>query len=78
MRNDSGIILYAPRTTTLRTCSRPVVKPDRELKGFEVRMDLDPTESHLRPTITVVDEGGKVVGFISHPEQIPEVKIVWG
>jgi hypothetical protein len=25
-----------------------------------------------------VDEGGRVVGFISHPEQIPDVKIVWG
>jgi hypothetical protein len=41
-------------------------------------MDLDPSESHLRPTITVVDESGRVVGFISHPEQIPEVRIVWG
>jgi hypothetical protein len=56
----------------------PVIHPDRELMGFEVRMDNDPNESHLRPTITVVDEHGKVVGFISHPEQIPEVKIVWG
>jgi len=26
----------------------------------------------------VVDDGGRVVGFISHPEQIPDVKIVWG
>ena len=40
-------------------------------------MDNDPGESHLRPTLTVVDEQGRVVGFISHPEQIPEVKIVW-
>ena len=49
-----------------------------ELNGFQVLMDNDPNESHLRPTITVVDQQGKVVGFISHPEQIPEVKIVWG
>jgi phosphoribosylformylglycinamidine (FGAM) synthase-like amidotransferase family enzyme len=55
-----------------------VVRPDQELAGFELRMDLDPNESHLRATITVVDEQGRVVGFISHPEQIPDVKIVWG
>jgi hypothetical protein len=55
-----------------------VVRPDRELKGFEVRMDNDPNESHLRATITVVDDQGRVVGFISHPEQIPDVKIVLG
>ena len=42
-------------------------------------MDLDPHESHLRPTITVVDDSdGLVVGFISHPEQIAGVEIVLG
>jgi hypothetical protein len=41
-------------------------------------MDLDPTDSHLRPTITVVDNEGLVIGFISHPEQVPGVEIVWG
>jgi hypothetical protein len=56
----------------------PVVPPDLELSGYEVRMDNDPNESHLRPTITVVDGQGRVVGFISHPEEIPDVKIVWG
>jgi predicted transcriptional regulator len=66
------------RADSLMRTNSPVVRPDRELAGFEVRMDLDPSESHLRPTITVVDESGKVVGFISHPEQIPDVKIVWG
>jgi CBS domain-containing protein len=66
------------RADSLMRTNSPVVRPDRELEGFEVRMDLDPSESHLRPTITVVDEGGRVVGFISHPEQIPDVKIVWG
>jgi hypothetical protein len=25
-----------------------------------------------------VDEQGRVVGFISHPEQVPDVRIVWG
>jgi predicted transcriptional regulator len=66
------------RADSLMRTNSPVVRPDRELDGFEIRMDLDPSESHLRPTITVVDEGGRVVGFISHPEQIPSVKIVWG
>jgi hypothetical protein len=61
----------------MRTTS-PVVRPEQELAGFQVRMDLDPNESHLRPTITVVDKDGCVVGFISHPEQIEGVQIVWG
>jgi hypothetical protein len=41
-------------------------------------MDLDPNESHLRPTITVVNGERKVVGFISHPELVEGVEIVWG
>jgi CBS domain-containing protein len=61
----------------LRTRS-PVAQPDQELDGFQVRMDLDPSDSHLRPTITVVDADGRVVGFISHPEQIAGVQIIWG
>ena len=39
-------------------------------------MDLVPGESHLRPTITVLDQGC-VLGFISHPELVEGVKIVW-
>jgi hypothetical protein len=61
----------------MRTNS-PVVGPDQELTGYRIRMDLDPTELHLRPTITVLDGDGLVIGFISHPEQIPGVDIVWG
>ena len=61
----------------LRTRS-PVAQPEQELDGFQVRMDLDPSDSHLRPTITVVDADGRVVGFISHPEQIEGVQIIWG
>jgi hypothetical protein len=55
-----------------------VAQPEQELDGFQVRMDLDPSDSHLRPTITVVDTDGRVVGFISHPEQIEGVQIIWG
>ena len=55
-----------------------VVGPDQELTGYKIRMDLDANESHLRPTITVLDGNGLVIGFISHPEQIPGVEIVWG
>jgi len=61
----------------MRTNS-PVATAGQELDGFQVRMDLDPNESHLRPTITVVDDDRRVIGFISHPEQVPGVEIVWG
>lgn len=66
------------RADELMRANTPVVRPDQELDGYELRMDLDPGESHLRPTITVVDAEGCVVGFISHPEQIPGITIVWG
>jgi CBS-domain-containing membrane protein len=66
------------RADSLMRTNSPVVRPDQELTGYQVRMDLDSNESHLRPTITVVDGGGLVVGFISHPEQIAGVEIVWG
>jgi CBS domain-containing protein len=55
-----------------------VVRAEQDLAGFELRMDTEPNESHLRPTITVVDGENCVVGFISHPEQVPGVSIVWG
>ena len=66
------------RADSLMRTNSPVVRPDQELTGYQVRMDLDPSESHLRPTITVVDNEGLVIGFISHPEQMPGVEIVWG
>jgi predicted transcriptional regulator len=53
------------------------VTADQELAGFELHMDHDPTESHLRPTITVVDGDNRVLGFISHPELVPGLKIIW-
>jgi CBS domain-containing protein len=66
------------RADSLMRPNTPSVTPAQVLDGFEVRMDLEPNESHLRPTITVVDGGGCVVGFISHPEQVPGITIVWG
>ncbi len=65
------------RADALMRTRSPVAQIDQELEGYKVRMDLDPKDSHLRPTITVVDNEGSVVGFISHPEQIPGVDIVW-
>lgn len=53
------------------------VTPEADLHGFEVEMHNEPNESHLRPTITVVDTERRVVGFISHPEIIPGIKINW-
>lgn len=66
------------RADSLMRTKSPVAQPDQELGGFQVRMDLDASDSHLRPTITVVDTDGRVVGFISHPEQIEGVQIIWG
>ena len=48
------------RVDTLMRTTSLVVRPEQELTGFQVRMDLDPNESHLRPTITVVDKDGCV------------------
>lgn len=70
-----------PMHTRADSVMRPhsaTVTPDQELDGFELRLDQQANESHLRPTITVLDEAGAVVGFISHPEQIPGINIVWG
>jgi CBS-domain-containing membrane protein len=66
------------RADSLMRTRSSVAQPEQELDGFQVRMDLDPSDSHLRPTITVVDTDGRVVGFISHPEQIAGVQIIWG
>lgn len=52
------------------------VSPDTELDGFELSLDQDPSDSHLRATIIVVDRDNQVVGFISRPEHIPNIKIV--
>jgi CBS domain-containing protein len=65
------------RADALMRTNSAVIGPDQELEGFELRMDLDPTELHLRPTITVLDQHGCVIGFISHPEQLTGVKIIW-
>ncbi len=69
-----------PQTTRADEIMRTdasVVGPDTELDGFTIYMNQDPSESHLRPTITVVDTEHRVIGFISHPEQIAGVRIVW-
>jgi len=60
----------------MRTDS-PVVGADTELDGFAVYMNQDPSESHLRATITVVDSEHRVIGFISHPELISGIKLIW-
>jgi CBS domain-containing protein len=54
-----------------------VVGPDTELDGFQLYMNQDPNDTHLRPTITVVDSEHRVIGFISHPEQVDGLRIIW-
>ena len=66
------------RADQLMRTSSCVVRADQDLDGFELRMDTEPNESHLRPTITVVDGENCVIGFISHPEQIAGISIIWG
>jgi len=53
-----------------------VVSPETDLDGFELQLNQDPSDSHLRATIIVVDAENQVVGFISRPENIPNIKIV--
>lgn len=53
-----------------------VVSPETELDGFELQLNQDPSDSHLRATIIVVGSDNQVVGFISRPENIPNLKIV--
>jgi CBS domain-containing protein len=68
--------LQARADSLMRTDSC-VVAPDQELGGFVLKMNQDANESHLRATITVVDGDHKVVGFISHPEEVPGLTILW-
>jgi CBS-domain-containing membrane protein len=65
------------RADTLMRTDSAVVGPDTELAGFALYMNQDPNELHLRPTITVVDSEHRVIGFISHPELVDGLRIVW-
>lgn len=66
------------RADSIMRTSTATVAADQELDGLVLRMDLDPSDSHVRPVITVVNDERCVVGFISHPEQIPGITIKWG
>ena len=66
------------RADSLMRTNTTTVGPEQELEGMELRMDLEPNESHLRPTITVIDAERRVIGFISHPEQVPGIRMVEG
>jgi CBS domain-containing protein len=65
------------RADGLMRTDTSVVGPDTDLEGFLLYMNQDPNELHLRPTITVVDSEHRVIGFISHPEQVAGVKLIW-
>ena len=73
----AGLDPQQTRADQLMRTDSPVATPEQELEGFVLRMNQDPSDSHLRATITVVDREGCVVGFISHPEDVPGVKIIW-
>lgn len=65
------------RADAIMRTDSAVVGPGTELAGFELPMNQDPSELHLRPTITVVDADHRVIGFISHPELVEGLRIVW-
>jgi len=65
------------RADAIMRTDSSVVGPDTELDGFSLYMNQDPNESHLRPTITVVDSEHRVIGFISHPEEVAGIKLIW-
>ena len=65
------------RADAIMRTDSPVVGGDTELDGFSIYMNQDPNESHLRATITVVDSEHCVIGFISHPEQVAGIKLIW-
>ena len=52
-----------------------MVKPETELKGYNVAKQLDPMDHHVRSTIVVVNGDKKVVGFIPHPEEIQGIVV---
>lgn len=65
------------RSDSIMRTDSCVVGPDTELDGFQLYMNQDPADTHLRPTITVVDSEHRVIGFISHPEQVAGLKLIW-
>jgi CBS domain-containing protein len=64
------------RADAIMRTDSTVVGPDTELKGFSLFMNQDPSDSHLRATITVVDSEHRVIGFISRPELVEGLKII--
>ncbi len=74
----AGKVPMQTRADEVMRTNSPVVLADQELNGYALRLDGEPNESHLRPTITVVDEESRVIGFISHPEQLAGIRIVAG
>ncbi|HEU4763128.1 MAG TPA: CBS domain-containing protein [Gemmatimonadales bacterium] len=67
---------FHTRADELMRAESCTVGPEQELDGFELRMNQDPADSHLRATITVVDAERRVVGFISHPELVAGLRVV--
>ena len=72
----AGLDVLQTRADEMIRTNSCVVGPDQELTGLELRLDDDPSESHLRATITVVDPDRRVIGFISHPEEISGIRII--
>lgn len=72
-----GLDPFQTRADKVMRTDSSVVRPEQMLEGYELRLNQEENESHLRATITVVDADNCVVGFISHPELIDGIKITW-
>ena len=73
----AGLDPMRTRADEIMRTNSCVVGPEQELDGFVLQMGLDANDSHLRATVTVVDQDRRVIGFISHPELVPGLRIVW-
>jgi CBS domain-containing protein len=69
----SGLDPFTTRADAIMRTDASLASPDQDLSAYTVDCVVDPADSHLRTTITVVDETRRVVGFISHPEDVPGV-----
>ena len=69
----SGLDPFTTRADAIMRTDASLASPDQDLTAYTVDCVVDPADSHLRTTITVVDEARRVVGFISHPEDVPGV-----
>ena len=66
----AGLDPFTTRADAIMRTDACRVSLDQDLSGYTIASVADPSDSHLRATITVVDANHQVVGFISHPDVV--------